>query len=69
MVRFALPFGAFTRLWQDSHKRDILGIFGKIEEGHNPKVVGSNPALSIIKKPCVHNEYKVFLYWHLSKFK
>ena len=33
MVRFALPFGAFTRLGQDSHKRDILKIFGKIEEG------------------------------------
>ena len=33
MVRFALPFGAFTRLGQDIHKTDILEIFGKIIRG------------------------------------
>lgn len=31
MVRFALPFGAFTRYGQDSHKRDILIVVYKIE--------------------------------------
>ena len=30
MVRFALPFGAFTRLGQDIHKEDILMLFDKI---------------------------------------
>ena len=53
MVRFALPFGAFTRLGQDSHKRDILMVFGKIEEGHNPKAVGSNPAPATKNKKAV----------------
>ena len=32
-VRFALLFGAFTRLGQDIHKTDILEIFGKIIRG------------------------------------
>ena len=67
MVRFALPFGAFTRLGQDIHKRDILMVFGKIEEGHNPKVVGSSPTRGAITDRVIDTIYQLLYRFFMPK--
>ena len=67
MVRFALPFGAFTRLGQDIHKTDILMVFGKIEEGHNPKVVGSSPTRGAITDRVIDTIYQLLYRFFMPK--